>query len=67
MKKNTGMFDRIARILVAIVIAILFFTHVISGVLGIVLMIFAGVFFVTALVGVCPIYSLIKVSTAKKE
>ncbi|HEY6064087.1 MAG TPA: YgaP-like transmembrane domain, partial [Chitinophagaceae bacterium] len=39
-----GSADRIVRIIIAIAIAVLFFTHIISGTLGIVLLILAGVF-----------------------
>ena len=44
MKKNRGSTDRIIRIIVAVIIAVLFFTNLISGTLGIVLLIFAGIF-----------------------
>jgi hypothetical protein len=68
MKKNMGNADRIFRIIVAIVIAVLYFTHVVTGTLGIVLMVLAGVFVLTSLVSFCPLYTLVGASTcpAKK-
>lgn len=68
MKKNMGSGDRIFRILVAIVIAALFFTNTITGTLGIVLMVLAGVFVLTSLVSFCPLYTIVGFSTcpAKK-
>jgi hypothetical protein len=57
MKKNMGNIDKIIRILVAIVIAILFFTNVISGTLGIILLVLAGVFVLTSLISFCPLYT----------
>ncbi|CAN5760963.1 hypothetical protein BH10BAC3_BH10BAC3_22660 [soil metagenome] len=67
MKKNMGSFDRIFRVLAAIAIAILYFTHQISGTLAIVLLVFAGIFLLTSLIGSCPLYSVFGISTCKKE
>jgi len=64
--KNMGSADRIIRVLVAIVIAILYFTKQISGTLGIILGILAIVFLLTSLVGFCPLYVPFKLSTKKK-
>jgi uncharacterized membrane protein len=47
MKKNMGAADRIIRIIVAIVLAILFFTHTVTGTAGIVIIIIAAVFLAT--------------------
>jgi hypothetical protein len=58
MKKNMGNIDKIIRILVAIVIAGLFFTNVISGTLGIVLLVLAGVFVLTSLIEFLPTLSI---------
>ncbi|HCC71063.1 MAG TPA: DUF2892 domain-containing protein, partial [Bacteroidales bacterium] len=41
MKKNMGLADRLVRILIAAVIAVLFFTGVIEGTLGIILLVVA--------------------------
>ena len=67
MKKNMGNIDKIIRILVAIVIAVLFFTNVISGTLGILLLVLAGVFVFTSLISFCPLYTLFGMSTCPKE
>ena len=65
MTKNMGSVDRGIRIVVACVIAVLYFTQVISGVLAIVLGIFAVLFVVTGIVGFCPGYLPFKFSTRK--
>lgn len=65
MKKNMGNVDRIVRVLIAVVIAILFFTKVISGTLGIVLLALGGVFLLTSLVGFCPLYAPFGIKTCK--
>lgn len=57
MTKNMGSADRIIRVLIAAVIATLFFMNVITGTLGIVLLVLAGVFVLTSLVSFCPLYA----------
>ena len=66
MKQNMGSADRIIRILLAIVIAVLFFTKQITGTLGIILGILAIIFLVTSFIGFCPLYVPFKLSTKKK-
>lgn len=56
MKKNMGLFDRILRIVVAVIIAVLYFTKVLTGTLGIVLIVLAGIFLLTGIIGFCPLY-----------
>ena len=66
MKKNMGTIDRVIRILVAVVIVILFYTNVITGLLGIVLMVLGAIFVVTSLIGFCPLYLPFGINTGKK-
>ena len=66
MKKNMGTADKMIRILIAVVIAVLFFAEVISGTLAIVLLIFAGILLVTSFVGFCPLYYPFNLSTKKE-
>ena len=63
MKKNMGNADRAIRVVIAILIAVLYFTNVISGALALVLMFLAAVFVLTSLISFCPLYSLIGVNT----
>ena len=65
MKKNMGIIDRAFRAIVAIVVAVLYFTGQISGTAAIVLGIIAIVFLATSLVGTCPGYLPFKISTKK--
>lgn len=65
MKSNMGIADRIIRVIIAAVITTLYFTHYLSGTLGIVLMIVAGVFVLTSLISFCPLYRIIGLSTCK--
>ncbi|MES2519396.1 MAG: DUF2892 domain-containing protein [Bacteroidota bacterium] len=63
MKKNMGGTDRIIRIIVAIVALGLYFTNTISGILGIVALVVAGIFLLTSFVSFCPLYTVIGIST----
>lgn len=63
MKANMGTIDKSLRILAAVVIAVLYFTNVISGTAAIILLTIAGIFIVTSLVGFCPLYKLVGIST----
>lgn len=67
MKKNMGLADKAIRILVAAVIAVLYFTHQISGTTAIVLGVLAIVFTLTSLLGTCPLYLPFGISTKKKD
>lgn len=55
--------DKVVRIVLAIVMAVLFFTGTISGVLGIILLVVSGIFVATSLVSFCPLYRLVGIST----
>jgi hypothetical protein len=67
MKKNMGTVDKVIRILVAVVVVILYFTNVISGTLAIILLALSAVFVITSLLGFCPLYLPLNLSTRKKE
>lgn len=65
MKTNMGGADRLIRILIAVGIAVLYFTGRISGTLAIVLGVVAVIFVVTSFVGWCPAYLPFGLSTRK--
>jgi len=67
MKKNMGTIDKVIRILVAVVFVVLFFTKVITGTLGIVLLVLAAVFVLTSLISFCPLYLPFGISTKGKK
>ncbi|PKN51031.1 MAG: DUF2892 domain-containing protein [Deltaproteobacteria bacterium HGW-Deltaproteobacteria-13] len=67
MKGNMRTIDRIIRILLAIVVFILYITGSITGVAAIILGTLAIVFILTSLLGFCPLYLLLKISTAGKS
>lgn len=57
MKKNMGSADRVIRLIIAAVIGVLFFTGVIPGTLGIILLVVAGIFALTSFISFCPLYA----------
>lgn len=63
MKRNIGSADRITRIIIAAVIALLYFTSTITGVWGIVLMVAAGIILLTGIINFCPIYYALGINT----
>jgi hypothetical protein len=63
MKKNMGNADRAIRILAAIAVIVLYYTGTISGTTAIVLLVVAGVFILTSIVGLCPMYSVFGINT----
>jgi hypothetical protein len=67
MKKNMGTLDIVVSILIAILFVILFVTKITTGVLGIILLVLAGVFVLTSIFGFCPLYMPFKISTRKQE
>jgi hypothetical protein len=67
MKANMGSTDKIIRILAAVLIAVLYFTNLISGTLAIILLAFAGVFILTSFISFCPLYLPFGISTKPKD
>ncbi len=67
MRKNMGNIDRIIRTLVAVVIGFLLLTGKLSGALAVILGIFAVVLLVTSIIGWCPAYLPLGISTRKAE
>lgn len=67
MKPNMGTLDKTLRVLVAVVIIALYYFGIIqSGTLALVLLAFALIFVLTSLIGFCPLYLPLGISTKKK-
>ncbi len=66
LNQNMGTLDRIIRLTIAAVIAVLYFTGNLSGVTAIILGILAVIFVATSLIGFCPLYLPFGLSTRKK-
>ncbi len=63
MKTNESTADRIIRIVVGAILAVLAITGVATGALAIVAWVLAALLLVTGVVGFCPAYALLHLST----
>jgi hypothetical protein len=66
MNKNMGTLDRVIRIVLAAVAVLLVLTKVVSGALLTVLVVVAAVLLLTSILGFCPVYIPLRVSTRRK-
>ncbi len=67
MKQNMGSVDRLIRTILAVVVAVLYFTDQITGTAATALGIIAAIFLLTSVVGFCPLYYPLKISTKKEQ
>lgn len=67
MKKNMGALDKSLRVLVAIIIALLYYLNVITGTLAYVLMGIAIIFLITSFINFCPLYTVLGINTCKRK
>ena len=66
LDKNMGTLDRIIRLSIAAVVAVLYFTGNLSGLAAIILGILALIFVVTSFISRCPLYLPFGLSTRKQ-
>lgn len=62
-----GKLDKVIRIILAVLFAALYFTGIIEGALGIILMVLAIVFLLTSFIGFCPLYLPFNINTNKEK
>ena len=62
-----GSADKTIRVILALVFATLYFTNTITGTQGLILLILAGIFLLTSLIGTCPLYVPFGINTCKKK
>ncbi|MCX6205328.1 MAG: DUF2892 domain-containing protein [Bacteroidetes bacterium] len=67
MKKNMGTTDKIIRLIVAIVFAVLYFTNTVTGTFGLILVVLGAVFVLTSLVSFCPLYLPFGINTCSTK
>jgi hypothetical protein len=67
MKKNMGTTDRLIRIVLAVIVAILYFTNTISGTMAIVFGALAVIFVLTSFISFCPLYVPLGITTCSKK
>jgi len=67
MIKNMGSTDKYIRLILAAVIAVLYFSNVLTGTLAIVALLFALILVATSFLNFCPLYLPFGISTARKK
>lgn len=63
MTKNMGSADRIIRLVIAAIAVFLYSNGTLTETWGIVAIVVAAIFVLTSMVGFCPIYKLVGLST----
>lgn len=67
MKKNMGSTDKGIRVIIAVIIALLYYFNVVEGTLAYILMALAIVFLLTSFIGFCPLYAPFRINTCKTK
>jgi hypothetical protein len=67
MKKNISNKDRIIRLLLAAIVAVLYIVHIIQGTFASILGIGAIILAATAVINFCPIYRILGISSFKNS
>jgi Protein of unknown function (DUF2892) len=67
MKQNMGTADRLVRLILAIVFAVLWFQNIVTGIAGIVVLTLGCIFMLTSVIGTCPLYSLFDINTGSRK
>jgi len=65
MKVNMGSLDKGVRIVIAIIVAVLFWQGIIEGTMAYILLALSAIFVITSLVSFCPLYTLFGIGTCK--
>jgi len=67
MKKNMGSADRAIRAIAAVIFIALYFTNVVGGTVGLILIALSLIFLLTSLISFCPLYLPFGLSTLRKK
>lgn len=63
MRKNMSSADRMIRLIISAILIGLYFTNIVTGTVGIILLVLSGVFILTSILSYCPLYSIVGIST----
>lgn len=67
MIKNMGTTDRVIRLILAATFTTLYFTDMVGGTIGIILLVLAVIFALTSFISFCPLYWPFGIKTCKSE
>ena len=66
MTKNMGSADKIIRIIIAVAFITLYLTGLVTGILGMLLIVLSLIFLATSFIGTCPLYLPFGLCTLRK-
>lgn len=66
MKTNESNLDRIVRVVIGLGLIILYYTGIVTGGWGTAAIIVGAIAVLTGIIGFCPMYALLKISTKKE-
>jgi hypothetical protein len=67
MQNNMGSTDKKIRLILAAIFTFLYFTDVIKGTWGLLLLLLSAIFFLTSLIGYCPLYALLGIKSCSNK
>ena len=68
MKKNMGTIDKILRVIIAIVIAVLYYMDLIVGnTFSAVVLFLAAILLITSLLNFCPLYFILRINSCRRN
>jgi hypothetical protein len=67
MKNNMGGLDKIIRLILALIAGLLVYLEVVSETVSYIILTIAAIFVITSLVGFCPLYGVLGISTCRKN
>ena len=67
MKKNMGGTDKLIRVILALIMGLLVYFEVVEDILAYILLVLAGIFVLTSLVGFCPLYGVLGIDSCSKQ
>ena len=63
MKKNVGTSDKVIRFIIAGIVLLMYLTGFVTGTLGVILLVLAGILVLTGLIGFCGLYAVLGINT----
>lgn len=66
MKANLGLLDKVVRVTIAVLVTVLFFTEIITGIIVFISLIVAAMLLITSSISYCPVYGACGINTKKK-
>jgi len=60
-----GTMDKVIRVSIAVIFIVLYFANIVTGTIGIILLVLAGALFFTSIVSFCSLYTILGITTCR--